>query len=30
MNKAGTSYPAILKRLTGLDITNAGIAGATF
>ena len=28
-NKAGTSYPAILKRLTGLDITNAGIAGAT-
>ena len=29
MNKAGTSYPAVLKRLTGLDITNAGIAGAT-
>lgn len=29
MNKAGTSYPAILKRLTGLDITNAGIAGTT-
>ena len=28
-NKAGISYPAILKRLTGLDITNAGIAGAT-
>lgn len=28
-NKAGTSYPAILKRLTNLDITNAGIAGAT-
>ena len=28
-NKAGTSYPAILKRLTGLDITNAGIAGTT-
>ena len=28
-NKAGTSYPAILRRLTGLDITNAGIAGAT-
>jgi hypothetical protein len=28
-NKAGTSYPAVLKRLTGLDITNAGIAGAT-
>ena len=29
MNKAGTSYPAVLKRLTGLDITNAGIAGTT-
>ena len=28
-NKAGTSYPAILRRLTGLDITNAGIAGTT-
>ncbi len=28
-NKADTSYPAVLKRLTGLDITNAGIAGAT-
>jgi hypothetical protein len=28
-NKAGTSYPAVLKRLTGLDITNAGIAGVT-
>lgn len=28
-NKAKTSYPAILQRLTGLDITNAGIAGAT-
>lgn len=28
-NKAGTSYPAVLKRLTNLDITNAGIAGAT-
>lgn len=29
MNKAGMSYPAILKRLTGIDIVNAGIAGAT-
>ena len=29
MNKAGTSYPAILKRLTGIDIVNAGIAGTT-
>ena len=29
MNKAGMSYPAILKRLTGIDIINAGIAGAT-
>ena len=28
-NRAGCSYPAILKRLTGLDITNAGIAGVT-
>ena len=28
-NKAGCSYPAILKRLTSLDITNAGIAGTT-
>jgi lysophospholipase L1-like esterase len=29
MNKAGMSYPAILKRLTGIDIVNAGIAGTT-
>ena len=29
MNKAGLSYPAILKRLTGIDIVNAGIAGTT-
>ena len=28
-NKAGTSYPAILKRLTNLEIVNAGIAGTT-
>lgn len=28
-NKKGTSYPVILKRLTGLDIVNAGISGAT-
>ena len=27
--KKGMSYPAVLKRLTGLDIINAGIAGAT-
>ena len=25
----GMSYPAVLKRLTGLDIINAGISGAT-
>lgn len=29
MNKAGLSYPAILKRITGIDIVNAGIAGTT-
>lgn len=29
MNKANMSYPAILKRLTGIDIVNAGIAGTT-
>ena len=28
-NKAGTSYPAILKRLTGVNVVNAGIAGMT-
>ena len=27
--RKGMSYPAVLKRLTGLDIVNAGIAGAT-
>lgn len=29
MNKAGMSYPALLKRMTGIDIVNAGIAGTT-
>lgn len=29
INKEGMSYPAILKRLTGINIVNAGIAGAT-
>ena len=29
MNKESMSYPAILKRLTGIDIVNAGIAGTT-
>lgn len=28
-NKANLSYPAILKRLTNIDIVNAGVAGAT-
>ena len=27
--KKGMSYPAVLKRLTGLDIVNAGISGST-
>ena len=29
INKEGMSYPVILKHLTGIDIVNAGIAGAT-